>query len=37
MDVRHGAITDVPALQYQHISGKRVSFALLDPNREVQK
>ncbi len=35
MCVRHYATTDVPALQYQQISGKQVSFALLDPSREM--
>lgn len=32
----HRAITDVPALQYQRISGKQVSFALLDPSGGIQ-
>lgn len=37
MGLRHCAITDVADTQYQQISGKQVSFALLGPNRKVQR
>lgn len=36
MGLGHRAITDVPALRYQQISGKQVRFALLDTSGGIQ-